>query len=122
MKEYKIEKKELDGVSILGVWGYFDEKAGEEVSDSIDELLEKGSFLFVMDFSDCKVINSPGIAAVIGSAWRILDDHKGQLVLCGLDSLKTSVLTLAGLLPMLRVATTVPEGVRLAKLLDSPES
>ncbi len=114
MNTGQIKTQEQNGVVVFVVAGYFEGNAGKQLKAFVDERVRSGKLRFVLDLSECKVINSLGVAAVLEVSVKVTDDHRGRLVLTGLDVTKTSVFSLAGIIPYLQVAKNLAEAVRLA--------
>jgi len=115
MEAFEIITKDLGGVPVLVVKGYCNGEAGEKLLSEVDLLASQKKTSVVIDFSECKVINSPGVAALMDLTLKVLDDFKGKLVVTGLDNLKKSVLSMARIIPMAGVAATVQEAAQQLK-------
>ncbi len=115
MEPFTVTQKEMEGISILGVGGYFAADAGRKVQEKVGALLKDGKVYIILDLSACKAINSPGVASVMDVTMKILDDFKGKLVLVGLNRLMVSVFTMAGIIPLAETGTDVSEGIRKIK-------
>ena len=114
MNPFQIKTLDQNGVIVFGVGGYFEVNAGKQLRAYVEERVQAGKLRFVLDLTDCKVINSLGVAAVLDIAVKVIDDYRGKLVLSGLDAMKTSVFTLAGIIPYLPAVKTMAEAVKLA--------
>ncbi|MBF0544757.1 MAG: hypothetical protein HQM08_10005 [Candidatus Riflebacteria bacterium] len=111
MNSFEIEVKEIRNTQIIQIKGYFSADAGKNVNDLIDDLLRKNKLDFIIDFSVCKLINSPGVVALMDSTMKIVDDYKGKLFFIGVDDLKVSVFKMAGVFPLAGKATSLDEAL-----------
>ncbi len=102
-----------EGFVILHVIGYCEAELGARLVERIESLARAGNTRIVIDLATCSIINSPGVASLLDAALRLVEDFRGRLVLCGLDRLKTSVLSMAKVLPMVPATADVPTAVAL---------
>ncbi len=100
------------GIPVFRITRYFDEECGGWVNKTVDEHLCAGKLKFIIDFSGCKVINSPGVGKMLEVAVKITADFQGTLFLCGLDPLKRKVFLMARDLPAAREAANVETALR----------
>ncbi|MBF0407790.1 MAG: hypothetical protein HQM10_10575 [Candidatus Riflebacteria bacterium] len=100
---------------ILLVKGYFSGDTGAQMEKIVDELLQKNNLFIIIDFSNCKLINSPGVVALMSVTMKVTDDFQGKLCIVGIDELKTSVFVLAGILPQAGTAKNQEEAIQKIK-------
>lgn len=112
---YSIDLKTEDGVPILEMHGYYGPEAGNRTRELVQGLLQKGQIRMVFDLSPCKLINSPGVVAIMKLTMEIVEDFQGDLAITGLDNLKFTVLDMAGVFPMASRAMTREEAIKLVK-------
>lgn len=112
MNSYEFDVTATDGIPTIFVKGYFTEEAGLKAQDLVRELLEKKMVSLIMDFSECKLINSPGVVEMSNLTIVVIDEYKCKLVLTGLDDLKVSVFEMVGILPMADQAQTISDAVQ----------
>jgi len=112
MEHFEIVIVENGNITVFTVKGYFEEKAGKELAKEADRYLQQGRFILIIDFAECLVISSPGIAALIDLALLVIDDYKGRVILSGLDRLKTSVLSMSGVIPLAEVAPSIEDALK----------
>jgi len=65
MNTGQIKTQEQNGVVVFVVAGYFEGNAGKQLKAFVDERVRGGKLRFVLDLSECRVINSLGVAAVL---------------------------------------------------------
>lgn len=111
MNSYEIRVKIKNSIAIVLVNGYFSEEAGTKMDEVVDDLLKKGNLYIIMDFSNCKLINSPGVVALMEITMKIVDDYLGKLFFVGIDELKISVFSMAGIFHMAGIANTQEEAI-----------
>lgn len=116
MEVFDTKVQEIDGVPVIVFSGYLAKEGGEKLHALADPLLKARKVGIVIDMKDCKVLSSPGIAALMDLLMIITDDYRGKLVLAGLDNSKIMFLKMTGVLPLAQTAATAAEAVKLAKL------
>jgi len=99
MELFEINITETQGIAVCSVKGFLNDLAGAELNDKVQALLKKGKINIVIDFTGCKVINSPGTSFISELVWIINDDFKGKVFFLGLDKLKKNVFATIGILP-----------------------
>ncbi|MBI3038237.1 hypothetical protein HYY75_04170 [bacterium] len=115
MDSFEVEISEIENVQVFQVKGYFAKDAGMNVLQKAEELLKSGKNRMVLDVSQSKVISSPGVSTILDLTFKVIDDFKGCLVLSGLNDLKTSVLTMSGVIPLAKAAADIQAAVKVAK-------
>lgn len=100
---------------VLSVKGYLGEGAGKEVVQKVDPLLLQGHKRIVFDFSETKVINSPGVASLLDLVFKVRDDFGGQVFLTGVDSVKRKILSMVSVATENNVAPSLSEAIKLAE-------
>lgn len=115
METFDFTLREVDGFPVVDVLGYFNDEAGDLLEKLTVPLLENGRVDLILDFSQCKVINSLGVAALMELALKYVDDYQGKLVFCSLDKFKFQVLNISGVLPLIQVAADVKDAVETLK-------
>ena len=105
----------LDGSTpVIAVTGYFTKETGDLLTSLADQHARDGRVRIVLDLSKCGLINSPGVVALMNLAIRFKDDLKGGLVLVGVREPMTSVLRIVGVPLIVKMASSVEEGLKLA--------
>jgi len=99
-------------IPVFRMGKYFDDECGAFLAKAVEEHLYAGRISMVIDFSGCKVVNSPGVGKMLEITLTVTSDFKGTLVLCGLDNLTRRVFQMATILPMCREASTVDDALR----------
>ena len=113
MDSYTLNLRDHQQIPIIAVTGYFAAEAGQESRTVVRELLEKGQTRISMDFSECRLINSPGVVAIMQIAMQFVEDYSGRIVLVGLDDLKITVLEMAGVLPLAETADSLDQAAMI---------
>ena len=65
---------------VATVTGYLDQEGGKQLAALIEVELAKGFLAFILDLSNCPLVNSLGVAALIQVAIRIKQDFAGRLL------------------------------------------
>lgn len=93
------------GILSVGISGYCDETCGDALMKLIRKALEEDKAAhFILDFSECSVVNSPGIAQVVEGVELIHIDFQGQVAICGLDATQKSFFRMTGIFEMAMLA------------------
>lgn len=104
-------------VVVADIRGYFNDEAGRRLQEGLKPLLKKGANRILLDFSLCEIINSPGVAALLETAVEVIEDHRGKMVLCGLQETSQDILKMAGMFIYATVAADRTAGLAaLAKV------
>ena len=99
-------------VPVFHIAKYFDEGCGTQLNKTADEHLCAGRLRMIIDFAGCKVINSPGIGKLLEIVLKVANDYRGQIVLCGLDTLKRKVFLMATIIPTAKEAANVDAALK----------
>lgn len=114
MDSYELIITERDSVVIAIIKGYFNADAGEDLNDRIDRLALAGKVRIIIDFSDCTLLNSPGVTSMVDITLKVSEDFDGKLVFFGLDQIKYNVLRTVHVIPPAEVASSLAEAYQLA--------
>lgn len=96
---YFIGHCKVEGIECLSKW--------------VGELARQGQIKFVFDFSACKLINSPAMGELLDAILLIDRDFEGHIVVCGLDSLKETLFTISGIIPIAQEAKDTSSAIKL---------
>ncbi|HOY68794.1 MAG TPA: STAS domain-containing protein [Candidatus Ozemobacteraceae bacterium] len=83
-------------VLVLSVNGYLEGTGGATLKSDVELSLQQGITRYVIDFSGVELISSPGVAALLDIASRVIDDNDGRLAVYGLDKHHSAVLEMSG--------------------------
>ena len=92
--------------------GYATENQFEAVQTNLLPFLQEGKNRILLDFSDCTLINSPGLSALIELILTVKEDYFGRLMVSGLPPLFEDVFSIAGLLDMVERSATLDTGLQ----------
>lgn len=110
---FSLDLKRPKNVPVIEIKGYFSREAGEKALKMVDELLKKGDRQVILDFSNCALVNSPGIVMVMKIAFLVADEYQGMIAATGVDELKNTVFELAGIFPLAHKYDTTEEALRV---------
>ena len=96
---------------IISIRGYLARDAGAQLVSQVEKLAGEHNVNFIFDLSECKVISSPGVAAIMSITFKVLDDYQGKVVLLGLDPFKIQVLKMSRVIPMAYAVSTLKEAL-----------
>ncbi|MBI3038319.1 STAS domain-containing protein [bacterium] len=114
-----IQTGDVENVSVISVNGYYEKELGAQVFQQADALLQKGKINFIIDFSACTLINSPGVASLLTLTMKVSQDFRGRVFIVGLDALKTKVLNMAGVSSLAEIQPTLSDGLKKVKESNS---
>ena len=118
MEEFSINLDQTHPQPILELKGYFTHEAGIELQKQIQELLRAKKEQFIIDFGNCPVINSPGVALLLDVIMQVNEDFKGVVFLTRLDALKAKVFRMAGILLYSQNAPTIEDALKAFSELE----
>lgn len=97
MEKFTISHRKQDAIAIISATGYFGEEAGKEVREYFLTYSKEGFTNFIIDFSNCEVINSLGLSALFDVTLKISDDLQGKIFFAGMNQLMLGVVSMAGM-------------------------
>ena len=95
-----IECTIVQGIVSFSAMGYFQEETGKKMVRLVDEHLAQNRTRFIIDFSLCPIVNSPGLSHLMEVTFKVVSEFKGAFVVCGLDALKHKVFSACGVIPL----------------------
>ncbi len=110
--ENTVRTSQVGNTVLISITGYYNEKVGEEVLRKGEEFLGRGLNKFVLDLTSCRLVNSPGIAALMALTLEIVESRKGKLVLVGCSTIMVKAFTLATIFPRADRADTVQAAMK----------
>ncbi len=111
----QIYKKEVDGVIVFTISGYFEESLSRKLLKMVHETLAEKKVKIIFDVSQCSVITSFGVSIILESGERIVEDFQGTLVICQPSDLAFRAFTMAGVFHEAAVASSITEAISLCK-------
>ncbi len=111
---YTLYMTHSNGVVIFTMTGYFGIHAGEDLAAKVDLCWNQSEERFVLDLQQCPFISSQGISILLDLAANV-QERKGALILCGVDSTKLGVFNLVGLTEIAQVLPSLEEAIQKAK-------
>jgi anti-anti-sigma factor len=108
-----LEQRKIDDVLVLRVRGSLDHHGVDEIGTAFTDAAASASRV-VVNLSDLELMNTPGIAMLIGSH-RTLQKKGGRLVVTGARGIVDDLLRRCRLDAVLTLAPTEAEAVEWAK-------
>jgi len=96
VQKFTFRQRREGDVLVLSVQGYLEGTGGATLKNDVELSLQQGVIRYVIDFSGIELISSPGVAALLDTASRVIDDHDGRLAVFGLDKHHSVVLEMSG--------------------------
>lgn len=91
---------------------YCNEQTLDGLVGEVDSLCKSGKTKMVFDFSRCNVINSLGITVLIESL-VLAQDHQGDVVITGADSIKKKFFSLTGVFSIADSSETIQQAFEI---------
>lgn len=92
---FQLEHTIEDSQVVIKVSGYLERFGGEELKRLIDNQLDAGSRKFIFDFSGLQLINSQGLAFLLESAGKAVEEFDGAMATFGCDKQTQAVLEMS---------------------------
>ena len=73
MNEFSVKTQIIGTVALVDVMGFLEATANKVLADSLEQLQRQGFLRYVIDFSACQVMSSPGIHDLIQFPLRLSD-------------------------------------------------
>lgn len=115
MNEFSVKTQVIGTVALVDVIGFLEATANKVLADSLEQLQKQGFLRYVIDFSGCQVMSSPGIHDLIQFALRLSDTPGGKLVFSGLNAMQTKVFKLVALDTVATICPTRVEALAEAE-------
>lgn len=96
-KNFNITSEVRQGVVVLILEGFLDDKAGEEIYSIVQESMGKKLSRYVFDFEKVRNICSPAVAAVLDVSEKITDQVSGRVYMSGLSELNHKIFEMVGI-------------------------
>jgi anti-anti-sigma regulatory factor len=111
-KLYSLKVNRENRVLTVSVVGYFNDDTGLELEALVREAFSQDGEVLILDMALCTNVNSMGVASLFGLCVLVVNDLRRKLFLVGLDSLKITVLNMAGIFTMATFEQTVGDALR----------
>lgn len=125
MNEFTVKNQIIGKVAMVDVSGFLEANANRILAENLESLFGQGLLRYVIDFSGCQVMSSPGIHDLIQFALKLSDTEGSRLVFCGLNAMQTKVFRLVALDTVGTICASRVEALAMAetdRLPDSPSS
>lgn len=95
----------------IALSGYLEQTGGAQMKEFVEARLQEGVLKFVLNFQGIELISSPGVAALLDVASKVIDDFAGRMAVFGLDGHHLAVLEMSGLFFLASQAASEPDAV-----------
>jgi len=95
MAGFGVERKDVNGVSVLYIKGYLDAHTAPEFEQAIRQLLNEGRYKIVVNFKDLSYISSAGLGVFMGFIEEIRN-NKGDIKLSNMTDKVFRIFDLLG--------------------------
>ncbi len=112
MDTLDVQVEVVKNVVVMRLKGYLSGDGGKCLHETAREHFKQNRIKYVLDFSECLFVNSPGVAALMELVFRVVDDLNGEILLSGLNDLQRRVFDIAGIFPSAGEVKTVEEGMQ----------
>lgn len=101
------------GIPVFSFQGNCKYEGMSDLTEQLQAHFDKGIIKFVFDFSQCKLLNSPAMGELLDAILLVDRDFEGHVVVCGLDSLKETLFTISGIIPIAQETKTLEEALKM---------
>ncbi len=105
-----ISSSNLQDSLVVGLDGRIDANSAKELEQQCLSWIEGGAHRMVLDFSQVNFISSAGLRVILLIAKK-LDQAKGQVKLCGLNSTLKDVFEISGFSQLFVIVPSVAEAL-----------
>lgn len=119
MSSFTISHEENTGITMISFFGYFSPEDEEALRDQMQKTLQTKGKKCILDFTECKVFCSPGVALILDLVAHVRENLGGVSFFVGLDNIKKKIFDMAGIL---QFATSVDTIDQARMLLESDVS
>lgn len=114
-KKFAFTHRKEGEIILISLSGYLEQTGGTQLREFVEARLQEGILRFVMNFQGIELISSPGVAALLDIASKIIDDYAGHLAVFGLDGHHLAVLEMSGLFFLATQAASEADAVAAVK-------
>lgn len=107
-----------NNIPVVSFIGHCKVEGIDDLCSRLQKLALEGHKKFVFDYSACKLINSPAMGEILEAILLIDRDFEGHVVVSGLDSLKETLFSISGIIP---IAQPAPDVIAALDLLAGIE-
>ncbi len=118
MDNEQLVTSDRSGIPVFSFIGHCKAEGIECLSDKLQTLAVSGQKKFIFDFSACKLLNSPAMGELLDAILLVDRDYDGHVVVCGLDSLKETLFTISGIIPIAQEAQDIDAAASMLLNLD----
>jgi len=94
---------------MISISGYFSDILGKKLTEAAREAPLDGVRFVIFDFSDCPVVNSTGLAALICACEVFQDEHHLEVGFCRMSNLLLEAFQISGMNQVGALFATVEE-------------
>ncbi|NLF96466.1 MAG: hypothetical protein GX569_06990 [Candidatus Riflebacteria bacterium] len=113
MDNQQLVISDRNGLPVFSFVGHCKAEGIESLSEQLRQMSETGKKKYIFDFSSCKLINSPAMGELLDAILLVDRDFEGHVVVCGLDSLKETLFTISGIIPIAQEARDIDSAASL---------
>lgn len=119
MSSSQIEIDSSQSIPIIKFMGNCNVEGLASLQDELLAFNAKGHSRFVFDFANCKLLNSPAMGELLDAILLVDREFEGHIVVSGLDSLKETLFTISGIIPIAQETPTSTDGVKMLSELQA---
>lgn len=103
----------VNNIPVVSFIGHCKVEGIADLAAQLQKFALEGHRRFVFDYSACRLINSPAMGEILEAVLLIDGDFEGYVVVCGLDSLKETLFSISGIIPIAQLAPDVTTALKL---------
>lgn len=113
MQKFDLTVEQHGNIAIIKIEGYFGEEAGRRLEWESAKFFQAGLTRFVLDFSTCDYINSIGLARLLDTTLKVVDDRQGRIFLAGVNNLMIEVIAISGIDEFAEYASDISSALQM---------
>ena len=113
MGNFQLVTSTSESYILFTLRGYLEQHGGDHVRERFEYFRQAGFTAFIIDFSELELMGSPGLAALLAIAARLVEEDDGDLAAFGFDKQTHTVLEMSSFFFLAQEATSLENAVEL---------
>ena len=110
----QINVQHFDSATVVSISGHITELEADVMSETFDELFERGNYELILDLADVAFLSSTGLGQIM-RAFRVVKENGGFVRLAQVQPLVADVFRVTKLDRLLGIYPTVQEALQAAQ-------
>jgi anti-anti-sigma factor len=104
---WTVKVREHKSFPCIHVEGYIDLEGGRNLRQSADTLVRLGKNRIIIDFTECKLINSTGLADLLDFVVNFVEDLDGKIILIAVSKSLIDIFQMVRLSQFAKIVPTI---------------